>query len=100
MEWYQWLSIIDFEVFAVLVVELLVWWLCIRGKHSKPLGATVAIIVNVIFDVTVAFSGFSDIWLAWLTSATTSFALLFGLWQPHGIRGMLADKKNKNTQED
>jgi hypothetical protein len=96
MEWYQWLTIIDIGTFAILVVDLLIWWLCIHGKHNKLFGAIVTIAINVVVDITVAFSGFSDIWLVWLWSATASFSVLFGLWQPHGIRGILADRRSRN----
>jgi hypothetical protein len=96
MEVYQWLAIINLGSFATLVVDLLIWWLCIRGNHSKLWGAIVLIVANIVLDVTGAFSGSSDIWLIWLWSVTVSFSFLFLLRYPRGIRGMMADKRSRN----
>jgi uncharacterized membrane protein len=96
MEVYQWLAIIDFGIFAILTVELLVWWLCTYRKFDKLRGAIGIIAVNVLLDVAAAVSGLGDAWLIWLTSATTSSLFIFGMWQPHGIRGMLADRRSRN----
>jgi hypothetical protein len=96
MEVYQWLAIINLGSFAILVADLLVWWLCIHGNHSKLWGAIVVIVVNIAFDVTGAFSGNTSIWLMWLWSATASSSVLFVLRYPHGIRGMLTERKSRN----